>query len=54
MKTGYEVVLDAKGKQLANARGIVQIKGKVVTKNGKTMLMVEEFGKVESKKSNSK
>jgi len=47
MKTGYEVVLDAKGTELAKSRGAVQVKGKVITQGGKTMLLVEEFSKVE-------
>jgi hypothetical protein len=47
MKTSYDIVLDKKGKELAdskNARGIIPVKGHVVVKNGKKMLVVEDFG----------
>jgi hypothetical protein len=46
MKTSYGIVLDEKGKQLAEVRmTTVNVKGRVEIKNGKNMLVVEEFTK---------
>lgn len=47
MKTGYDIVLDKKGKELADSKnmiGIIPVKGHVVVKSGKKMLVLEEFG----------
>jgi hypothetical protein len=45
MKSAYGVVLDDKGKQLAELGGAVNVKGHIEVKNGKKMLVVEEFRK---------
>lgn len=41
----YGIVLDEKGKQLAESSGFIQVKGHVEIKDGKRMLVVEEFSK---------
>ena len=45
MKTSYGIVLDEKGKQLAESKGAAHVKGRIEVKNGKNMLVVEEFSK---------
>lgn len=48
MKTGYDIVLDKKGKELAdskNTRGVIHVKGRVAVRNNKKMLVLEEFTK---------
>ena len=46
MKTGYDIVLDAKGQELADSKIMtVSVKGHVDAKNGKEMLVVEDFKK---------
>lgn len=50
MKTTYGIVLDKKGKQLAEVKGSVHVTGRVEIKHGKNMLVVEEFAKKQAER----
>ena len=46
MKSGYDIVLDAKGKELAKSKiMVVAVTGRVEKKKGKTVLVVQKFKK---------
>ena len=45
MKTAYGIVLDAKGKLLAETGGFVHVTGRIEVRDGKNMLIVDDFGK---------
>ena len=55
MKTGYDIILDEKGKELAESKIMtVKVKGHVEVKNGKEMLVVEDFEKFTNTKETPK
>jgi hypothetical protein len=51
MKSGYDIVLDAKGKELAKSKIMaVTITGRVEKRKGKTVLVVQKFKKFTNRK----